>query len=110
MYRCGNGEVFPQKYPEIVADATNSLALHIADMRRKEQLPAAKPGCFCTVHRHVRSQEIKGLMQAFQSLFKEVFKVEEIRWKLQQRGGYEGVQFKMIIDLAGRECEIADGR
>lgn len=67
------GKFFLRKYPEIVADATNSLALHIADMRRKEQLPAAKPGCFCTVHRHVRSQEIKGLMQAFQSLFREVF-------------------------------------
>ena len=37
------GKFFLRKYPEIVADATNSLALHIADMRRKEQLPAAKP-------------------------------------------------------------------
>lgn len=115
--------------------------MHVADLRRKGDLPAAKPARFCTVHRHVRAQEIKGgkgftahfkigclvstgrdlgdhrwecqalreMMQAFQSLFKEVFKVEEIRWKLQQRGGYEGVQFKMIIDLAGRECEIADG-
>lgn len=138
------------------------------------ELPVAKPVRFCTVHRHVRAQEIKGgkgftahfkigclvsagrdlgdhrwecqalreLMQAFQSLFSEIFKVGNIRWKLQQRGGYDGqlldrlteylskempgilltteknplpndyykgTQFKMIIDLAGRECEIADG-
>jgi hypothetical protein len=160
---------------EIVADATNALALHIADLRRKGALPGAQPARFCTVHRHIRAQEIRGkgfsahfkigctvtagrdygdhrfecqaLLEqvvAFQSLFSEVFKVEKIRWKLQRRGGYEGgkplmdrlsahltkevpgivlaleddpaennyykgVQFKMIIDAAGQEWEIADG-
>jgi hypothetical protein len=160
---------------EIVADATNALALHIADLRRKGELPGGQPARFCTVHRHIRAQEIKGkgfsahfkigctviagrdygdhrfecqaLLEqvlAFQSLFREVFNVEKIRWKLQRRGGYEGgktlmdrlaghlskevpdivlaleeepaentyyrgVQFKMIIDGAGQEWEIADG-
>lgn len=44
---------------EIVADATNSLALHIADMRRKGSLPGGALKRFCTVHRHVRAQEIR---------------------------------------------------
>jgi len=167
-----NKIVSATRQTEVVADATNSLALHIADMRRKGELAVGEPARFCTVHRHVRAQEIKGKgftahfkigcmvtagrdlgdhrwecqalweqMQAFQSLFREVFKVEQIRWKLQRRGGYEGgmplidrliaflspyvavgreddppsndyykgIQFKMIIDLAGREWEIADG-
>ncbi|MBN9385071.1 MAG: hypothetical protein J0H74_30225 [Chitinophagaceae bacterium] len=171
-----NKIVSATRQTEIVADATNSIALHIADLRRRRELPVGEPARFCTVHRHIRTQEIKGgkgftahfkigcivsagrdrgdhrwecqalreQMQAFQSLFREVFKVDKIRWKLQQRGGYEGgmplidrlgeylerempgialemektplpndyyrgVQFKMIIDLAGKEWEIADG-
>lgn len=171
-----NKIVSATRQTEIVADATNSIALHIADLRRKGELPAGAPARFCTVHRHIRTQEIKGgkgftahfkigclvsagrdqgdhrwecqalreQMQAFQSLFGEVFKVERIWWKLQQRGGYEGgvplidrlaeyiekempgielkiekfplpndyyrgIQFKMIIDMAGKEWEIADG-
>jgi hypothetical protein len=167
-----NKIVSATRQTEIVADATNSLALHIADMRRKGLLPGGAIARFCTVHRHIRAQEIKGKgfsahfkvgcmvsagrdygdhrwecqalqeqMQAFSSLFREVFKVEKIRWKLQRRGGYEGgkslierlsdhlspsfaisreedplpndyykgIQFKMIIDLAGGEWEIADG-
>jgi hypothetical protein len=38
---------------EIVADATNCLALHIADRRKEGE---AGPMKFCTVHRHVRTQ------------------------------------------------------
>jgi len=163
------------RHTEIVADATNALALHIADLRRKGELPGGQLARFCTVHRHIRAQEIRGTgftphfkigctviagrdygdhrfecqaMQeqvvALQSLFEEVFKVAKIRWKLQRRGGYEGgkrltdrlcghltkeipgivlaleeepaentyykgIQFKMIIDVAGQEWEIADG-
>jgi hypothetical protein len=197
-----NKIVSATRQTEIVADATNSLALHIADLRRKGKLPVTEPARrqkdalpvdetasrsngglpvrgiarYCTVHRHIRAQEIRGgkgftahfkigcmvsggrdygdhrwecqalgeQMQAFDSLFRDVFKVEKIRWKLQKRGGYEGgtplidrlaeylskempgialvmekqplpndyyrgIQFKMIIDLAGREWEIADG-
>ncbi len=160
---------------EVVADATNSIALHIADLRRGGLLPGREPAHFCTVHRHVRAQEIKGKgfmphfkvgavvstgrdygdhrfecmamlkqVQAFERLFRDVFGVEKIRWKLLRRGGYEGgmplidrlmeflprevqgvslsredapvenayykgVQFKMIIELAGGEWEIGDG-
>lgn len=167
-----NKIVSATRQTEVVADATNSLALHIADLRRKGILPGDEPARFCTVHRHIRAQEIRGKgfsahfkvgcmvsagrdvgdyrwecqalqeqVQAFQSLFREVFKVEKIRWKLQRRGGYEGgrplidrlmehlsplveigredeplpndyyrgIQFKMIIHLAGGEWEIADG-
>jgi hypothetical protein len=101
VYRCGNGEVFPQGAQEIKGG--KGFTAHF------------KIGCLVSAGRDPgdhrwECQALRELMQAFQSLFKEVFKVEEIRWKLQQRGGYEGVQFKMIIDLAGRECEIADGR
>jgi len=43
---------------EIVADATNSLALHIADLKRSGH-PANSILRFCTTHRHVRTQEFK---------------------------------------------------
>lgn len=47
---------------EIVADASNVLALHIADIRKTGM--ASGQGSrdllrFCTVHRHIRTQEIK---------------------------------------------------
>ena len=98
-------------------------------------LPGGQPARFCTVHRHIRAQEIrvKGFsphfkigctviagrdygdhrfecqamqeqLVAFQSLFKEVFKVEKIRWKLQRRAGYEGGR-RLIDRLAGHLTE-----
>lgn len=44
---------------EVLADATNSLALHIAGLKKTN--PAAASGLmrFCTVHRHLRAQELK---------------------------------------------------
>jgi hypothetical protein len=44
---------------EVLADATNSLALHIAGIKKNN--PAAGAGLmrFCTVHRHLRAQELK---------------------------------------------------
>jgi hypothetical protein len=47
---------------EIMADATNSLALHIAAIKKAEKSsPRAKDEVlrFCTVHRHLRTQELK---------------------------------------------------
>ena len=172
---------------EVVADATNAMALHIADLRKKGVLSGREMTRLCTVHRHVRAQEIKGKgfsphfkigcmvsagrdmgdhlwecqalkeqLLALSSLFKEVFCVGQVRFKLLRRdsgtavyserdGGagahpeerslihrlveylgkeglevgredapppnayYKGIQFKMIIEGAGREWEIADG-
>jgi len=55
---------------EITADATNALALHIADLKSSgkasnkatgnQRLPAGEIYHFCTVHRHIRTQELKG--------------------------------------------------
>jgi hypothetical protein len=45
---------------EVVADATNAMALYIADMRKKGVFPGGEMTRLCTVHRHVRAQEIKG--------------------------------------------------
>lgn len=184
---------------EVVADATNAMALYIADMRKKGVLSPREMVRLCTVHRHVRAQEIKGKgfsphfrigcmvsagrdqgdhlwecqalkeqLLALSSLFREVFGVKQVRFKLLKREGvpeallrrgphraepwqgpvtdnesearpgslligrlaeylgkeglevaredapspnayYKGVQFKMIIEGAGREWEIADG-
>ena len=170
---------------EVVADATNAVALYIADMRKKGVLSPREMVRLCTVHRHVRAQEIKGKgfsphfrigcmvsagrdlgdhlwecqalkeqLLALSSLFREVFGVEQVRFKLLRREGssqgpapdngpeagsgrslidglveslgkeglevaredapppnayYKGIQFKMIIEGAGREWEIADG-
>jgi hypothetical protein len=179
---------------EIMADATNALALHIAGIRKNDRRRAAPEGSggtaapgedaavtgggfmrYCTVHRHIRTQEIKGSgftphfkvgclvtagrdtgnyefecmalaeqIQTLYHLFREVFLVEKVRFKLQRRAGYEdgnplierlyaylekgsgeigvspeepavengyykGVQYKMVIEVGGREWEIADG-
>jgi hypothetical protein len=44
---------------EVVADATNSLALHIAGLKKNNPAAAAGLIRFCTVHRHLRAQELK---------------------------------------------------
>jgi len=158
------------RHTEVVADATNAMALHIADLRKKGMLPGREMVRLCTVHRHVRAQEIKGKgfsphfkigcmvsagrdlgdhiwecqalkeqLLALSSLFREVFGIERVRFKLLKREDerslihrlveylgkeglevgrddtpppnayYKGIQFKMIIEAAGREWEIADG-
>ncbi len=122
---------------EIMADATNALALYIAGIRKDSfHRPAgvaspsdARPAStipdgellrFCTVHRHVRAQELKdkvhtahfkiGCMvtsgrdsgsygfesthllehfRALDQLFREVFGIHRIRFKLQKREGYK---------------------
>jgi hypothetical protein len=103
---------------EIMADATNAIALHIADLKKT----GSKEGLlrFCTVHRHIRTQEIKvkgftphfkiGCMVSsgrdtvayqFESaellkqlatldhLFRKLFGAEKIRFRIQKREGYE---------------------
>jgi len=102
---------------EIMADATNSFALHIADLKKSGK--GEDPLRFCTIHRHIRAQELKerhhtahfaiGCLvtggrdtgnfrfesthlgehfQALDHLFREVFGIEKIRFKLQKREGY----------------------
>jgi hypothetical protein len=45
---------------EIMADATNALALYIADLRQKNNYKPEVQLRYCTVHQHVRTQEMKG--------------------------------------------------
>ena len=127
---------------EIMADATNTIALHIAGLRKSGKtpspaatplspsIPALAPGSsapagddtlrFCTVHRHIRAQELKEKghtahfkigclvtggrdtgnchfesthlgehMQALDNVFRNVFGITKIRFKLQKREGYK---------------------
>ncbi|HEY4325803.1 MAG TPA: hypothetical protein VGN20_17550 [Mucilaginibacter sp.] len=103
---------------EIVADATNSIALHIADLKKsgvEENILR-----FCTIQRHIRTQPFKGagFTQHFKigcmvssgrdtgsnqfecanllehiltlnNLFIKVFNIEKIRFKILPRGGYD---------------------
>ena len=109
---------------EIMADATNSIALHIADLRKSGKTQPPAPAGedtlrFCTVHRHIRAQELKEKghtahfkigclvtggrdtgnfhfesthlgehIQALDHLFREVFGIATVRYKLQKREGY----------------------
>jgi hypothetical protein len=110
---------------EVMADATNAIALHIADLKKSERAevrPGKLPGesmRFSTVHRHTRGQELKGKWStahfkigclvssgadrgncawecqalgeqfiALYHLFRECFGVEEIWFKIWERGGY----------------------
>jgi hypothetical protein len=157
---------------EIVADATNSLALHIADLKKSGKT-GEEDLRYCTIHRHIRTQELRekghtahfkigclvsagkdtgsyrfecaSLQEHFLALdhlLREVFGIQKIRFKLQKREGYnnsdllvdavlnhlrsatslevtheappsnnyyKGIQYKMIIEVNGREMEIADG-
>jgi hypothetical protein len=103
---------------EILADATNSLALHIAGLKKsagnKEDVLR-----FCTVHRHLRTQQWKEKgftphfkigclvssgrdsgdyrfeashlsehIRALDHLLREVFGIKRLRIKLQKRDGY----------------------
>ena len=45
---------------EVLADATNALALHISSLKKNQKAtPAAEHLKYCTVQRHVRAQELK---------------------------------------------------
>ena len=181
---------------EILADATNAIALHIADQKKSGKTGGAgsveaggrgSNGAvgsadgvkgtlrFCTVHRHIRTQELKSKHHTahfkigclvssgldvgscgFESvnlgehiftlyhLFRDRFGVEKIWFRLWERGGYgsrqllmervtehleksmgdirvireaapgdnnyyKGIQFKMMIEVNGKEMEMADG-
>lgn len=103
---------------EVMADATNTMALHIADLRKHGTSDTLLR--FSTVHRHVRCQPFKekGFSAHFKvgclvssgrdtgnyqfeaenlldhiltltSLFNEVYGIQDIRFKLLQREGYE---------------------
>ncbi len=108
------------RHTEIMADATNSLALHIADIKKSSRPPGQPAQLrFCTVHRHIRTQPLKekghtahfkigclvssgrdtgdfefestALQEHFLALshlFREVYGIEKIRFKLQRRIGY----------------------
>jgi len=102
-----------------MADATNTLALHIADLRKSGSPSGEDPLRFCTVHRHIGAQELKEKhhtahfkigclvtggrdtgnfrfesihlgehMLAMDHLFRIVFGIKKIRFKLQKREGY----------------------
>lgn len=101
---------------EIVADATNVIAIHVADRRRRGETGEMK---FCTVHRHLRTQpltdkrfrphfmigcmvtanrdvgnfgsESAGLVEhvgILVGLLREGYGIERFRLVLKRRGGY----------------------
>jgi hypothetical protein len=107
---------------EIVADATNVIALHAADQRRNGVLGEMR---FCTVHRHLRTQpltdkrhrphfvigclvtagrdvgsygfECSGLVEHVGSLvdmLREIYGIERFRLVLKRRAGYPDVFFE----------------
>jgi hypothetical protein len=111
---------------EVLSDATNAIALHIADQKKKSSNVALLK--YCTTHRHVRTPPVKvkgysshftiaccvsaGIdtgSQAFeinairehflalQAVLMQVFKIEIQYFKLQPRAGY-----KQGDQLAGR--------
>ncbi|MCF6401293.1 hypothetical protein L3C95_00300 [Chitinophaga filiformis] len=102
---------------EVLSDATNAIALHIADQKKKER--SADVLKYCTTHRHVRTPPVKvkghsphftvaGFVSAgmdtgsftfeinairehflaLQSVLLQVFQVEVQYFKLQPRAGY----------------------
>lgn len=108
---------------EVLADATNSIALHVCDLKKTGQWIPAHAGDkirFATIQRHVRAQAITGKgftphfkigclvtcgrdtgshtfekeslsehVAAMISLYREYYKVDDIRLRLQCREGYE---------------------
>ena len=54
---------------EVVADATNALALHIADLRFNKRASAAEQHRFSTIHRHLRTPTLPNI-PGFRAHFK----------------------------------------
>jgi len=104
---------------EIVADATNCIAMHVADVRKRGEEGVLR---FCTTHRHVRTQpfanprflphfvigcmvtagrdvgsygfECEGVVEQvgnLVALLRDEYGVGGFRLVLKRRGGYEGV-------------------
>lgn len=165
---------------EVMADATNALALHICSLR-KEMETADREGNnpirYCTSHRLIRTQkfDIPGFsahfkifcmvssdrdtgsygfekqhllehIRAYKEIFEQLFQIRHMKVKLIKSGGYSdpdglftrvmshlqenidgisvyakdgnavngnnyynGIQFKLLVDIKGIEYEIADG-
>ncbi len=156
---------------EVLADATNAIAMHIAHLR-KTQADFKSVLKFCTTHRHVRTPkvQIEGFTPHFkivcmvtsgrdngdfefekkavedhfrslEALLKQVLNIKVKYFKLVPRAGYaqndrliskifehvssfapvtvdydeaennyySGIQFKAVIEISGKEIEIADG-
>lgn len=156
---------------EVLADATNAMAMHIAHLR-KTQADLKSVLKFCTTHRHIRTPkvQIKGFTPHFKivcmvtsgrdngnfefekkavedhfrslrAILKQVLNIEIKYFKLVSRPGYAhsdrliseiaehvsdivpvtvdhdeavnnyytGIQFKAVIEISGKEIEIADG-
>jgi hypothetical protein len=108
---------------EVLADATNSIALHVSDLKKNKQWIPASAGDkirFSTIQRHIRAQAIssKGFTPHFKigclvtcgrdtgqytfekeslsehvavmlSLYREYYQVEDIRFRLLCRDGYD---------------------
>lgn len=107
---------------EVLADATNAIALHVSDLKKTKQwIPSANDKIrFSTIQRHVRTQSVsaKGFTPHFKigclvtcgmdtgnylfekeslaehiavmnTLYREYFNVESIRFSLLCRGGYD---------------------
>jgi hypothetical protein len=159
---------------EVLADATNALALEISMQKKHNLVSSDETLKYAATPRHVRAQPIavKGFtphfsigclvssgvdtgnfafeksavlehIQALQAVLRNVFAVHNIYVKLQKRSGYaqehfisavhdhlarhlentdvrldssskenqyyQGLQFKVVCRLQGRELEIADG-
>jgi hypothetical protein len=133
---------------EVLADATNSIALHFSDLKKSRNLPGGDPAGkfrFSVIQRHLRTQAIsaKGFTPHFKiaclvtcgsdsgsytfereslrehvtvmtSLYKEYYKVEQIRFRLLARSGYTNGQELLrhvgdfVRDKTGAEIEIVN--
>jgi hypothetical protein len=122
---------------EVMADATNAIALHIADLKKSGR--TGEPLRFCTVHRHTRAQEPKGKgftahfkigclvssgldrgncawecqemgeqIVTLHNLFRECFGVEKIWFKLWERGGYSARD--LLLDRVSAHLEKTAGK
>ena len=129
---------------EVLADATNAMALHIADIKQKN--PGSSAIDICTVQRHVRTQPLPSKeftphfligclvssgtdrgsysfecdslyrqITAWKAVLKEVFNIEILCIRLQQRKGYadnkgliEHVSKFLVENLPGLDLNIQD--
>jgi hypothetical protein len=106
---------------EVLADATNAIALHVSDLKQRRKLISSHGQFrFSTIQRHVRTQTIRGNgftphfkiaclvtcgcdtgnynfekeslfehITVMDSLYRDYFKVDDIRFRLIPRNGYE---------------------
>jgi hypothetical protein len=96
---------------EVVSDATNLIALHIADLIKNDPSPREDYLRFCTTHRHVRAQyfgDTPGMLTHFHLFCMVTSGVDQGSYDFETKSLWEHIEIYRIIfhSLFGSQIEV----